>query len=98
MNKTRRVCINDEDYDILICRPSIWGNKFTHIKNRRTRAEFVVDTVAEAIKQYEIALLENKDLMSKIPDLIGKRLGCTCKNGKPCHGDILVRLAENLRY
>jgi hypothetical protein len=98
MNKTRRVCINEEDYDILICRPSIWGNQYTHIKNRKTRATYVVNTIEEAIDKYEKDLLKNEILIAKLPELIGKRLGCTCKKDKPCHGDVLVKLAEELRH
>lgn len=36
------------------------------------------------------------DLLAKIPDLVGKRLGCWCAP-EPCHGDFLVELAEAYR-
>jgi hypothetical protein len=31
-----------------------------------------------------------------LPTLKGKRLGCFCKPGDPCHGDMLVRMVEEM--
>jgi hypothetical protein len=39
---TRVVHCQREPYDVYIGRPSDWGNPFTHIKDRSTRAEFIV--------------------------------------------------------
>jgi len=47
------------------------------------------------IKKYRkwITQGEGKHLLKDLHELKGKRLGCWCKP-LPCHGDILVGLAE----
>jgi len=77
-----------EEYDVYIGRPSIWGNPYSHEEG--TLAEFKVNSRKEAIEKFESYLLSNKELMAKLPELIGKRLGCWCKP-KSCHGDILKK-------
>jgi len=73
-----------ESYDIYIGRPSKWGNPFT-IGPDGTRTE-----VIEKYRQY---LLNKPELLADLPELKGKTLGCWCVP-KPCHGDILVKLAN----
>jgi hypothetical protein len=52
-------------------------------------------TREEAIAKYERYLLEERpDLVERLPELRGKILGCWCAP-EPCHGDVLVRLAED---
>jgi hypothetical protein len=51
-------------------------------------------TREEVIEKYERYLLEERpDLVERLPELTGKILACWCSPG-PCHGDVLVRLAE----
>ena len=70
-------------FDIYIGRGSIWGNPFRiSIDGNRE----------EVINKYEIYLLNNKFLMSKVKELKGKKLGCFCKP-KACHGDVLKKYA-----
>lgn len=73
------------NYDVLICRPSKWGNPFIIGKD---------GTRKEVIEKYRNYLLNNKSLMSDIKELKGKILGCWC-SPKSCHGDILAELANN---
>lgn len=80
-----------EKYDVYIGRPSEFGNPFTHIKNRETKAEHVVSTRKEAIQKYKEYLLNNPDLLDKIEQLRGKTLGCWC-SPKACHGDIIIEI------
>ena len=75
-----------EKYDIYIGRPSKWGNPYT-IGRDGTREE--------VIEKYEKYLLNSSELLASLPELIGKTLGCWCAP-KACHGDILVRCAEEL--
>mgnify|MGYP003418113152 CR=1 FL=1 len=77
--------------DIYIGRGSIFGNPFTHIKHKKTKAEFVVNTRTEALKKYREYILQNPELLSKISLLKDKRLFCYCKP-LSCHGDIIVEL------
>jgi hypothetical protein len=88
-----------EKYDVYIGRGngSIWGNPFTHKEN--TLARFKVGSIKEAIEKYREWILQQPDLMAKIPELKGKILGCWCKdkngNGK-CHGDVLAEMANSM--
>ena len=71
-------------YDVYIGRPSIWGNPF-EIGRDGTREE--------VIAKYESYVLDKPELMRALENLKGKVLGCWCAP-KPCHGDVLVKLAN----
>ncbi len=87
-------------YDIYIGRGSKWGNPFTHINDRKTKAEFIVESREEAISNYKEYVLSCPDLMASLPELNGKTLGCWCVNKpvteirdkKVCHGEVLMEL------
>jgi hypothetical protein len=83
---TRVVNLHHEEYDVLIARPSKWGNPF--LIGRDRDRELV-------IKLYEIHLRRCPDLLAALPELAGKRLGCHCKP-EACHGDVLVKLLREL--
>lgn len=91
--KTIVVNKKNESYDIDICRPGIWGNPFSHLKN--TSALFHVKNRTEAVEKHMEWIKTQPELLEKIPDLIGKRLGCVCKP-KKCHGDNLAQLANEI--
>ena len=91
---TRVVKCGREDYDVYIGRPSEWGNPFTHIKDRTTRAEFLVRTREEAIEKYRHWIKQQPHLLEKLESLRGKKLGCWCKP-KSCHGDVLVQMLNS---
>lgn len=93
-NDARVVNCRTEHYDVYIGRPSEWGNPFTHIKNKRTRAEFVVKSREEAITKYREWIVQQPELMKKIETLKGKILGCWCAP-RSCHGDVLVELINS---
>lgn len=85
-------------YDIYIGRGSIWGNPFTHRPLHLTKAKVQVASREEAIKRFEDWILNSNDKEAKIMRdnlhlLKEKTLGCWC-SPKPCHGDILVKLAN----
>ena len=47
-----------------------------------------------SLSRYEYHIrYERPDLLSRLPELVGKRLGCWCKP-EPCHGDVLVKLVN----
>lgn len=85
-----------DTFDVYIGRPSKWGNPYSHKKG--TLAEFSASSREAAIEAYRIwiHLPENKRLLeaAKI-ELKGKVLGCWCKP-KPCHGDVLLEIANGL--
>jgi len=87
------VNVRNASYDVLVDRTTRWGNPFTHIKDRKTRAEHVVGSRSEAIRRYEEWLVMQPELMAALPSLKGKVLGCWCAP-HPCHAEVLVRLAN----
>ena len=98
MNKTTVVHCMQQKYDVYIGRGrgSNWGNPFTHKDG--TRAQRKVETPEEAVEKYREYILSRPDLLAKVASLKGKVLGCWCKTQTnpeaPCHGDVLVELAE----
>ena len=82
---SRRVvhCKRDR-YDVYIGRPSRWGNPY-QVGRDGTRAE--------VIARYEAWLATQPELVRALPGLAGRTLGCWCAPA-PCHGDVLVRLAD----
>jgi len=93
---TTIVNVNKEKYDVYIARPSKWGNPYTHIKGKFTRAEFVVKTRKRAVDCYR-EWIENGDgqhLLKDLHELKDKRLGCFCSPKKCCHGEVLIELIE----
>lgn len=97
MSETTVVHVNDPaGYDIYIGRAvpsrglpaSPWGNPFRMGRH---------DTRAQVIARYERWIRSRPELLARLPDLKGKRLGCWCKKrgvDVPCHGDVLVKLIE----
>jgi len=75
-----------EPYDVYIGRPSKWGNPYTICKEH---------TRKDVIRLYEAWIKTRPELLAALPELRGKRLGCYCAP-LPCHGDVLVRLAEEV--
>lgn len=73
-----------EPYDIYIGRPSKWGNPFTIGKD---------GTREEVIEKYKQWFWTQPELVTAVPELKGKVLGCWCKPGH-CHGDFLAELAN----
>lgn len=95
-NDTIIVHVKQEPYDVYIGRPSIFGNPFTHIKDKNTLAQFIVKTREEAISKYREWVVKQPHIIEEIMKLKGKRLGCWCKNskgvGKACHGDVIIEI------
>ena len=93
-NDTRVVHCQRDSYDVYIGRPSEWGNPFTHIRDRETKAEHLVRNREEAISKYREWILQQPHLLAKLETLRGKKLGCWCKP-KSCHGDVLIQLLNS---
>ena len=83
----------DEPYDVYIGRENRWNGLKRSIWHNPFR-EGVHGTREEVIEKYECYLLEKRpDLVERLPELRGKTLACWCAP-QPCHGDVLLRLAE----
>jgi len=98
-NKNREEHYGDNVF--YIGRGSVFGNPFTHIKDRETKAVFVVENRDRAIDLYEPFFdkmyecdEEFKNEFDRIYEMYkeGKDiyLGCYCKPLR-CHGDIIEK-------
>lgn len=105
--QTRRVCLRDEPCDVVITRPGKWGNPYRIEKQRGIWVVCCPDGIRApyggpqgaakyATRKYTTWMKEpgRAHLVAALPELRGKRLGCFCKPGAPCHGDVLARLVE----
>ena len=95
---TRVVHCQKEPYDILIGRPSRWGNPFSHLDH--SAAEFKVATRDEACDMYFVWLKEQIALgnISKedILALDKKTLGCYCSPNR-CHGSEIIKMINIIK-
>ena len=96
--------INNEDHYgdnvYLIHRPYILSNPYTHIKDKKTKAMFIVSSKEEAIKKYShyFDLMYGRNIeFTKLIDEIYQKycngeeiyLGCYC-HPQPCHGEVII--------
>lgn len=86
MSETEITVVNKykSKYDVYIGRGTVWGNPFVIGKDGDR---------AEVIEKYEQYLSENKQLIARLTELLGKRIACFCAP-QACHGDVLKRWAE----
>lgn len=109
MAKVIRYCVRNETHEgenvFLIHRPFIFSNPFTHIKDKKTKAKYVVSSREEAIDMYNDYFdnmlkisTEFKNEFDRLYDIYKKYdaiyLGCYCGENEPCHGDVI---AEKLK-
>lgn len=102
----RRFNVMDEEYFgdnvYLIHRPFILSNPYTHIKDKQTKAMFVVKTREEAIERYshyyDVMYGKNIKFTQEIDEIYEKYkrgedilLGCYCSLKEECHGDIIMK-------
>jgi len=85
-----------QKYDVLIARPSRWGNPWSHLMLEGTLARFKVATRAEAVEKYREWIQAQPELLAALHTLKDKRLGCFCPEDLPCHGHVLAELADAL--
>jgi predicted transcriptional regulator len=88
------VNLTKEAYDVYIGREfrrgkydfdaSKWGNPYREGED---------GTIDQVIDKYRDYIKGRPDLLTSLPELRGKRLGCWCKPG-PCHRDVLIELLE----
>lgn len=77
---------------IAVMRGSLFGNPYTHIKDKKTLAEFVVETREESLEMFEIYFLkrvkEDRAFRSAVLKLKNETLKCCCVPLK-CHAEII---------
>ena len=108
MSKIIRYCkLNEEHvgnnvFDV--SRPNIFGNPFTHIKNKSTLAQIVVKTREKAVelydKYFDKMMTDESEVGDKFREEFDRMynaclendsvyIGCYCKEDETCHGDII---------
>lgn len=80
---------------VSVCRPSKFGNPFVVTKDR-TQAEAVTAfRTWLAVDDCTAGMPERKQIiLESLHELKGKNLACYCREGTPCHGDVLLELAN----
>jgi hypothetical protein len=77
---------------VKVDRSTIWGNNF-YVED--------FDSVEECIDMFDhdlskFACFHPEKFETYIRPLIGKNLACWCKEGSPCHADVLLREAAGV--
>lgn len=91
----RVVHCKKEKFDHYLGRPFVFGNPFSHKEG--ALAIFKVDTVEEAVAKYREWILNQPELIIRVKrELKRKVIGCWCKvkGNEPCHGDVLLEIAN----
>ena len=86
---------------VAVDRSTKWGNPFIvnpHVKpGSKSGAMFVcVPTVEDAVECYR-EYLKRDDIDLDPAELRGKNLACWCKLDAPCHADVLLELANEVK-
>ena len=84
VGRTTVVNVRNDEYDVFIGRPSVWGNPFMMGRD---------GTREECVRKYREWIQDQPHLLSRLSELRGKRLGCFCAP-LLCHGTVLVDLAD----
>ena len=85
---------------ISVCRPGRWGNPLrVGMYVGYTRADAVKDYVRwlkrePVVRSYEGVFGKPPTTREIRKELRGKNLACFCPIGEPCHGNILLRIAN----
>lgn len=92
MNTTNLVKVGEAWYDVYIGRNSKygdpkWGNPFQ---------VGVHGTREEVIQKYREWIIIQPHLMTALPELKGKILGCHCYPPNDCHGFVLLELLDTI--
>lgn len=77
-----------------VARPSKWGNPFVAGENYKTvmGTTRLVRDVEHAVSLFRaIADCKVEEIRE---ELRGKNLACWCRAGKPCHADVLLKVAN----
>lgn len=81
-----------ENFDVDVGRRSCWGNPFSH--ESKSKAQFIVATRKDAVDLYSYWILGQVELISRLDELKGKKLGCYCLP-MSCHASVLAELVNN---
>lgn len=86
---------------VTVARPGPWGNPF--VVGKHGDAAYCVDLYKALLAGLlrvgadpDIKALERtrQFVADNVSELTGKNLACWCKPGKPCHADVLLKIAN----
>lgn len=95
---------------VVVSRPSVFGNPFTvaaakeagYLGSDEQLAAWCVSLFRRWLtnpRQMDyigpVAEKRKAKLLARLPELQGKDLACWCKVSSPCHGDVLIELANH---
>lgn len=88
---------------VKVCRPGRWGNPFRTADFMDLHNGDQAAAQADCVRSYQQWLTDENSwyggprppsLEEIRAELAGKNLACWCKEGTPCHADVLLRLAN----
>jgi len=89
MQETTVVNAHHSAYDVLVARPSIFGNPY------RRGPDGSRDEVIAKYRTWFAERLRDPKFELAVLELRGKRLGCYC-SPQPCHGSVIAEYLEGL--
>lgn len=81
---------------VCVTRPSRWGNPFV-VGKFGTAQECVDEYVKQFLAPHENPIINEiieRNRRTVVEQLKGKNIACWCKIGDPCHGDVLLEIAN----
>jgi hypothetical protein len=82
-----------------VANPELFGNPFTSIRGKKTKAEFIVDSLDECLDKHNIYFInrvETDEIFRKaVLNLRGESLICYCRESARCHVDNIIEWIEN---
>lgn len=106
MSQIKRYCVLKDEHTgpnvFKVHRGYILGNPYTHIKNKSTKAQVIVNTREIAIERYkkyfEVSLKANPEFKEEFDKLVDACMefdevwiGCYCDLNEECHGDYIIQ-------
>lgn len=77
-------------------RPSPYGNPWSHKPSRLVSDAFRVATAREAVERFREHLMATPELVELIRrELRGRNVACWCGPEGPCHGDVILEVANS---
>ena len=80
---------------VSVCRPGKFGNPFAVTDERTPAAAVIAFRTWLTVDGCTADIPEKKQaILDSLHELAGKNLACWCKEGAPCHADVLLELAN----
>lgn len=95
IQRSRKAGWRKPENTVNVTRPGKWGNPFNWKDNLNLFSGITESECKQiAVDEFK-AYLHALDHLKIIEELKGKNLMCWCKVGDPCHGDVLLEIANS---